>query len=158
MSQPAHSSDSNHSKAKKPGLSLDILNSRGRLGRLRFLKYSLLIFIIWVAIGAASNVLWTLYYPEWHDALSLFMIFVLIMLSVMGIIFCTRRLNDFNATGWWMLIFFVPIATPIMLLLMLLLPGTQGENRFGPAPPKNSKYVYVSLLVMLSLLFLTATL
>ena len=57
-----------------------------------------------------------------------------------------------------MLIFFVPIATPIMLLLMLLLLGTQGENRFGSAPPKNSKCVYVSLLVMLSLLFLTATL
>lgn len=158
MNQPAHSSDLNCSNAKKPRLSLDILNSRGRIGRLRFLKYSLLIFIIWAAIAAASNTLWSLYYTGWHDALSLFMIVVTIMVSVMGFIICTRRLNDFNATGWWMLIFFVPIATPIMLLLMLLLPGTQGENRFGPVPPKNSKCVYVSLLLMLTLLFLVTVL
>lgn len=158
MNHHPHASGSNHSKAKISGFSLDILNSRGRLGRLRFLNYSLLIFIVWAVIGAGSNVLWGLYYPGWHDALSLLMIFVSIIASVMGIIICTRRLNDFNATGWWMLIFFVPIVTPVMLLLMLLLPGTQGENRFGPAPPKNSKFMYATLLLILSLLFLAATL
>ncbi|MBR2514274.1 MAG: DUF805 domain-containing protein [Halomonas sp.] len=158
MNQPSQLSALNHSKAKKPRLSLDISNSLGRLGRLRFLKYSLLIFIIWAAIASASNILWNLYYTGWHEALSLFMIFVSIIASVMGVIFCTRRLNDFNATGWWMLIFFVPIATPIMLLLMLLLPGTKGENRFGPAPQKNSKFVYVTVFLMLTLLFIAATL
>tara|TARA_R110002012_G_scaffold166346_2_gene329726 strand:+ start:11967 stop:12440 length:474 start_codon:yes stop_codon:yes gene_type:complete len=157
MSQPSNHSALNNSKAKK-NLSFDILNSRGRLGRLRFLKYSLLIFIIWAVIGATSNVLWNLYYTGWHDALSLFMIFVSIIASVMGIIICTRRLNDFNATGWWMLLFFVPIVTPIMLLLMLLLPGTQGENRFGPTPPKNNKFTYVTVFLMLTLLFLAAAL
>lgn len=151
MNQP---SQTNSFRAKLPEITLDLLNSRGRLGRIRFLTYALIILTTWAAITAACTVVWELYYPGWRNALEIFMIFVSVIAAVMGIIICTRRLNDFNASGWWMLIFFVPIVLPVMLLLMLLMPGTKGENRFGPRAIENSTWVYVALFLLLALFFL----
>jgi uncharacterized membrane protein YhaH (DUF805 family) len=73
-----------------------------------------------------------------------------------------RRLHDTNRSGWWQLIVWVPYAIvlvlrpatgstfgavalagivalialicAIVLLVFLLLPGTPGDNRFGPPP------------------------
>lgn len=142
-------------RVKLSEVKIDIFNSRGRLGRIRFMTYSLIILTTWAALGAASNVVWELYYHEWHHALELGMIFVSVIASVLGIIICTRRLNDFNASGWWMLIFFVPIVMPVMLLLMLFMPGTRGENRFGPRATENATWVYVSLFLLCILLIFT---
>ncbi|RUR53066.1 DUF805 domain-containing protein [Vreelandella populi] len=153
-----HSSTNDQVESKVPGDQPDIFKSRGRLGRIRFITYSMLVFILWAAIGAVSNMLWQLYYQEWHDILSFSMIFISVLASVMGIIFCTRRLNDFNASGWWMLIFFVPIAMPVMLFMMFFIPGTPTENRFGPIAIQNTTWVYVTLCSMLAILYLTVAL
>jgi uncharacterized membrane protein YhaH (DUF805 family) len=45
-----------------------------------------------------------------------------------------RRLHDTDRSGWWMLIAFVPLVGVIVLLVVFVLEGTQGENRFGPDP------------------------
>ncbi|TVP46501.1 MAG: DUF805 domain-containing protein [Halomonas sp.] len=158
MNSSSQAPKASRHRAKFPEVSFDILNSRGRLGRVRFLTYSLMILTIWSALGAASNVIWELYYHDWHDALGLGMIFVSVIASVLGIIICTRRLNDFNASGWWMLIFFVPIVMPVMLLLMLFMPGTRGENRFGPRAIENATWVYVSLFLLCTLLLFAISL
>ncbi len=44
-----------------------------------------------------------------------------------------RRLHDTDRVGWWYWIVLVPVAGPVILLVLLALPGTQGDNRFGPA-------------------------
>lgn len=44
-----------------------------------------------------------------------------------------RRLHDIDASGWWFLLSFVPFAN-IALLVMYVLDGTAGPNRFGPNP------------------------
>jgi uncharacterized membrane protein YhaH (DUF805 family) len=41
-----------------------------------------------------------------------------------------RRLHDTNRSGWWMLLFFVPLGN-IVLLIWFCLPSTPGPNRFG---------------------------
>jgi uncharacterized membrane protein YhaH (DUF805 family) len=46
-----------------------------------------------------------------------------------------RRLHDIDRSGWWMLIVFVPLIGGIVLLVFAVLPGTQGNNRFGPPAP-----------------------
>ncbi|MCC5900633.1 MAG: DUF805 domain-containing protein [Halomonas sp.] len=158
MNQPPQTPKPTNNRVKFPEVTLDILNSRGRLGRVRFLTYSLMLLTMWAAMGAASNVIWELYYPKWHDALGIGMMCMTVIASVMGIIICTRRLNDFNASGWWMLIFFVPIVLPIMLLLMLLMPGTRRENRFGSRAIENTTWVYVALFLLLTLLLGAITL
>jgi uncharacterized membrane protein YhaH (DUF805 family) len=46
---------------------------------------------------------------------------------------CVRRLHDVNKSGWWLLIFFVPVAN-LVLLIFFLWPGTVGPNQFGESP------------------------
>ncbi|MCY4642540.1 MAG: DUF805 domain-containing protein [Gammaproteobacteria bacterium] len=43
-----------------------------------------------------------------------------------------RRLHDRNVSGWWMLLNLVPIVGIIPTLILFILPGTKGANRFGP--------------------------
>ncbi|MEP3421847.1 MAG: DUF805 domain-containing protein [Erythrobacter sp.] len=52
-----------------------------------------------------------------------------------------RRLHDLGQSGWWYLgvivasmIPFVGLLTSLAFLVVLLLPGTKGDNRFGPDP------------------------
>ncbi|RIV86388.1 DUF805 domain-containing protein [Aurantiacibacter xanthus] len=52
-----------------------------------------------------------------------------------------RRLHDHDMSGWWYLGFtvlsmipFIGVIASIAFLVILVLPGTQGANRFGPDP------------------------
>ena len=45
-----------------------------------------------------------------------------------------RRLHDINKSGWFCLLFFVPCVGPIILLIMMILKGTDGANAFGEDP------------------------
>jgi uncharacterized membrane protein YhaH (DUF805 family) len=45
-----------------------------------------------------------------------------------------RRLHDIDMSGWWILIALAPGVGALALLVMHLLPGTDGSNRFGPPP------------------------
>lgn len=42
-----------------------------------------------------------------------------------------RRLHDANYSGWWVLISLLPFIGTLILLIFLVLPSTEGENRFG---------------------------
>jgi uncharacterized membrane protein YhaH (DUF805 family) len=45
-----------------------------------------------------------------------------------------RRLHDTNRTGWWILIYLIPLIGLIVLLVFCLQQGDPGENRYGPPP------------------------
>ena len=45
-----------------------------------------------------------------------------------------RRLHDIDKSGWWSLLYLVPLIGPIVLLVWSLINGTVGENRFGSDP------------------------
>tara|TARA_R110000850_G_scaffold118995_5_gene236164 strand:+ start:304 stop:708 length:405 start_codon:yes stop_codon:yes gene_type:complete len=45
-----------------------------------------------------------------------------------------QRCRDFGWTGWAVLITVIPYIGFIFALVMLFIPGTQGENRYGPDP------------------------
>ncbi len=52
-----------------------------------------------------------------------------------------RRLHDRDMSGWWLLLFYVLSLIPVVgffasiaLLVLAFLPGTDGDNRFGPDP------------------------
>ena len=46
-----------------------------------------------------------------------------------------RRLHDVDKSGWFMLIGLIPLVG-LVLLYFFVIPGTPGDNRFGP-PPAN---------------------
>jgi uncharacterized membrane protein YhaH (DUF805 family) len=120
----------------------------GRIGRLRFFLYLLLIgaialvlaFLKDAGVRSSDEVLWLLVIPG-------FMIF-------------TKRLHDLNLSGWWNLIWILPFvvdagltailqvpnwlgnlllwgnlgAQIVFLLGLLVIPGSRTANRFGASP------------------------
>ena len=49
-----------------------------------------------------------------------------------------RRLNDLDKSGWWQLLYLVPIVNILFALYLLFWPGTKGSNNYGLQPAKNS--------------------
>lgn len=45
-----------------------------------------------------------------------------------------RRLHDMDKNGWLVLLVFIPIVNLILLLVMGIIDGTPGPNRYGPDP------------------------
>jgi len=45
-----------------------------------------------------------------------------------------RRLHDIDRSGWWMLLYFVPLLGWVVLLVFFCLDGNSGPNRFGNDP------------------------
>jgi|KBSSwiStaDraftv2_1062776.scaffolds.fasta_scaffold198830_3 uncharacterized membrane protein YhaH (DUF805 family) len=45
-----------------------------------------------------------------------------------------RRLHDINRSGFWIFIGLLPIIGALVLLVLSLMPGTRGTNRFGADP------------------------
>lgn len=78
--------------------------------------------------------------PIFWLAMVLMLVWVLAVL-VPGIAVTVRRLHDRDMSGWWYLglivlqfIPFVGLIASIAFLVLMLLPGTPGPNRFGPDP------------------------
>ena len=55
-------------------------------------------------------------------------------LLIPSIALTVRRLHDCNLRGGWYFVVMVPFFGPLWLFLQMLIPGTHGENRFGPDP------------------------
>lgn len=56
-----------------------------------------------------------------------------------GICVAVRRLHDRDMSGWWLLLYLVPLIGALVLLVIFALPGTDGPNRFGPSPLGRTK-------------------
>lgn len=42
-----------------------------------------------------------------------------------------RRLHDLDRSGWWILLFLIPLVGAIILIIWFCSKGTDGPNRFG---------------------------
>lgn len=59
---------------------------------------------------------------------------VVFVLSIAMLLQGIRRLHDRDMSGWWMLLILVPIIGGLVVLVLTILPGTPGTNRFGINP------------------------
>ncbi len=60
-----------------------------------------------------------------------------LVLLIPGLALSVRRLHDTNRSGWWLLISLIPIIGTIIFFVFSVLPGTEGENEYGPDPKAN---------------------
>lgn len=51
-----------------------------------------------------------------------------------GLAVGARRLHDIDRSGWWLLIYFLPLIGFIILIFWACQRGTPGSNRFGRDP------------------------
>ncbi|MEN8374795.1 MAG: DUF805 domain-containing protein [Gemmatimonadota bacterium] len=102
-------------------------------GRSRRREYWWFILMVWVlaivlffvdlTLGTGSETGYGLF----SGLFSLAMFVPLLSVSV-------RRLHDTGRSGLWLLILFVPILGALAILVLALLDGQPGDNRFGPNP------------------------
>ncbi len=104
------------------------------------------------------------------------------MTTPINIMFGIRRLHDIGRSGWWSVIqipmslmspraiydhsitgpvhvaldiFFIVIT--LYALTLLLVPGSKGDNRFGPPPSPNSGWVIAGVIIGIFLPFAACT-
>lgn len=61
-----------------------------------------------------------------------YLIALALFLPSLGLSF--RRLHDTNRSAWWLLISLIPLVGGIILLVWVILKGTDGPNKYGPDP------------------------
>lgn len=111
---------------------------RGRASRSEFWKFVLFMIIVSIVLylplivsggmtgeaGSGTSIFVTL---------SLLAVGVFTLVTLLPYIsVLVRRLHDTDRSGWWYWIALVPFVGGLILLILLALPGTQGDNRFGP--------------------------
>jgi uncharacterized membrane protein YhaH (DUF805 family) len=69
-----------------------------------------------------------------RDGVSPISSLVSLALFLPGLAVSVRRLHDTDRSGWWVLLFLIPLIGAIVLLIWYCSRGTPGGNRFGPDP------------------------
>lgn len=102
----------------------------GRASRKEYWMFVLFNFLIAIGLGFVTGVL----NAAAHINLSfLGMIYSLAVLCP-GIAVGVRRLHDTDRSGLWVLTGLIPFIGGLVLLVLMCMEGTAGDNRFGPNP------------------------
>lgn len=116
---------------------LKYFTAQGRIGRVRYLGWSMGLILALIPLFAVIAGLASVAAPVGM----LLGVAVCVGMVVASVFFGVQRLHDIGWSGWLWLVNFVPLVGSVFALLMLLLPGTAGANRYGPPPPPNSRGV-----------------
>lgn len=102
----------------------NLMNFKDRARRSEFWWFYLLTAIVYVIASIVASII----------ILPIFYTGIIVVLWILTIPVSVRRLHDADKSGWWLLIFFVPLIGFLLLLYWFVTRGTVGPNRFGPDP------------------------
>jgi len=123
-----------------------IFSFKGRIGRMRYFSYNMganmlmlaLLFPLMGTMGMMGGD------PGAMGGIgAVAYIAVNIIALVFAVMWGKRRLNDLNRSGWWLLLFIVPLVNFALAIYMLFFRGTEGGNNFGAPAVENSTGVKV---------------
>lgn len=129
---------------------LKVFSLEGRIGRLRYLAYGIGVGLLCLVPGTLGAILLATHHLI---AGSVLLLLIYLFMVIMNVVFAIRRLHDMNASGWWALILLAQFILSLVLrpvgiliglvffLVLLIVPGTADENRYGPMPPANTGWV-----------------
>ncbi|PQZ85692.1 MULTISPECIES: DUF805 domain-containing protein [Pseudomonas] len=133
---------------------LKVLTIHGRIGRLRFLAWTLVLSLaLFAVIGAVFPITLAISVGSPTVALvigSLVGIAVFVAFLWVSILITVQRLHDLGWSGWLWFLNLVPIIGSIFPLLLIVLPGNAGANQYGAPPPRNSTAVKVLAFLWLA--------
>jgi uncharacterized membrane protein YhaH (DUF805 family) len=102
----------------------NVTNFQGRASLSAYWWYALALFIVNIVLEIFSVAIGS-------AALSILIILVMIVVGLSALSVAVRRLHDTDKSGWMLLLGLIPFLGGIVLLVLVLLPGTPGQNRFG---------------------------
>jgi uncharacterized membrane protein YhaH (DUF805 family) len=119
---------------------------RGRVGRLRFFAYSMGLYVLFMVVTFALEIIAgvTRTTPMTATAIGLLLYFVGSALLLI------QRSHDMNLSGWWSIAAFIPLVG----LFWLFNGGTPGVNRWGAPPPPNTRGVKIIAWIFPALVLL----
>lgn len=100
----------------------------GRSSRAEYWWTALGVFLGLIVLSIVGGILTRMFRP-----LGLLVLIALVLISIAQITLQIRRLHDRNMSGWWALIALIPFGS-LVLLVLSVLEGTPGVNRFGINP------------------------
>ena len=118
---------------------LDPLGFSGRIGRLRLVAWSMVV----TGIAAVTSLLVMLAVKVSPTLAITCGATLSIVYFIVSVRISAQRLHDLNWSAWMLLLHLVPMANLVLCLMMLLMPGTPGPNKYGPPPPPNSRAVNI---------------
>lgn len=139
-SAPGAELDNAQDSAYKP----KIISFNGRIGRMRYLAYSigatfLLMAVMMPLIGMSAFVGAGMGGDTGMSMLGMLGVAVYYIAAILiSVMYAKRRLNDLNRSGWWFLLFIVPVVNLLLAIYLIFFPGTDGQNDYGPVPEANS--------------------
>ena len=118
---------------------LDPLGFSGRIGRLRLVAWSMVV----TGIASVTSLLVMLAVKVSPTLAITCGATLSIVYFIVSVRISAQRLHDLNWSAWMLLLHLVPMANLVLCLMMLLMPGTPGPNKYGPPPPPNSRAVNI---------------
>lgn len=118
---------------------------QGRIGRLRYLAWSMVLSLAALGLLTVAGAIFAFSSLLGIPLMAVLAIGFLVVTVQIGV----QRLHDIGWSGWLMLLTLVPVVGSIFPLVMLLMPGSKGANRFGPPQPANSRAVKILAILWL---------
>lgn len=124
---------------------------QGRIGRLRYIAWSFVLVLALLPLSSIAGGVMSI-----SDVLGgILLLAVVIAAIVFSVMIGVQRLHDIGWSGWLYLLLIVPLVGTVFAILMLVMPGTQGHNNYGPPPPENSTGVLVLAWLALGTMILS---
>ena len=105
---------------------------KGRARRKEYWYYTLIFFLMFIPTIIIAFKLIT------ENSNNYFLLIVAIVLGLVhfipNIAVSVRRLHDQNISGWVYLVSLIPYVGGIIILVLMCLEGTKGENKYGEDP------------------------
>lgn len=139
---------------------LNVFSFEGRIGRLRYLAWTLVLTVAMLAVVGVGAFFGILTAAVLNSTLLTGLgiiggVVAFIGFLVVSIQISVQRLHDLGWSGWLWLLNFVPIVGSIFPLVLMVSPGSNVANRYGAPPPPNTtavkvlSWMWVVLIVLL---------
>lgn len=113
----------------------EIYHTEGRLNRLRYLKYMVLLAIV---AGVATFVTSSMAAFLTGDPMGMLVNVVTgiwaIVAGAGNVMLMIRRLHDLDKSGYFVILAFVPVVGIIFSICLFCMKGTDGYNKYGEDP------------------------
>ncbi|KAA8712453.1 DUF805 domain-containing protein [Pseudomonas cannabina] len=127
---------------------LKVFTTHGRIDRLRFLAWSM---VQCVTLIVLLSVALTVMNASLVGGGLLIAVLVIAFITI-GVMIGVQRLHDLGWSGWLLLLNLVPFVGTLFPFLIMVLPGTQGPNQYGPPPPPNTRGVKFLAVVWIAMI------
>jgi uncharacterized membrane protein YhaH (DUF805 family) len=132
---------------------VDLLSIDGRIGRLRYFFYSIVLpflaFLVLAAIAGQTSKIGQTGEILGYIILATAIGTALILLFQLTI----QRCHDFNVSGWLATLILIPFGT----IIFWLIPGSKHINRYGEPPEPTSKWIRIGAYLLFTTLIAALT-